>query len=175
MTPAGVKPLRGARGDRAEIVFGAVLAVAGLVIARTAAALPTIPSQAYGSGFFPMWVGIALAVCGVLLVGRILLGRRIPPATTASPAALAEGVGPSPRAVLAVAWLVIGLVLVAWLLETMGFLLCMPVFMLAYLWLVGEPLRRSVLTTAVAMAVVYWGFAKLLKVPLPLGWLQGLL
>jgi putative tricarboxylic transport membrane protein len=174
VTPAGVTPLRGARGDRADIVFGAVLAIAGLVIARSAAALPTIPSQAYGPGFFPMWVGIALAVCGVLMVGRILMGRRIPPAVTELPAAPPEGVGLSPRAVLAVAWLIIGLVLVAWLLETVGFLLCMPVFMLGFLWLVGEPLRRSVSTTAVAMAVVYWGFAKLLKVPLPLGWLQGL-
>jgi hypothetical protein len=43
-------------------------------------------------------------------------------------------------------WLIIGLVLVAWLLETVGFLLCMPVFMLGFLWLVGEPLRRSVLS-----------------------------
>jgi hypothetical protein len=68
---------------------------------------------------------------------------------------------------------VLGLGAVALWLEVVGFLLCMPVFMLGYLWLVGEPARRSVLTTAVAMALVYWSFVRLLKVPLPLGWLEG--
>jgi putative tricarboxylic transport membrane protein len=167
-------PLGRARDDRAELRFGAVLAVSGVVIARASAALPAIPAQAYGPGFFPMWVGIALAVCGVLMASRTLLVNRARSASTAQSAAPARG-GLSPRAVLALAWLVIGLGLVALLLETVGFLLCMPAFMLGYLWLVGEPVLRSVLTTAVAMSLVYGGFAKLLKVPLPLGWLQGTL
>ncbi len=169
MTSAGLTPVR---GDRADLVFGAVLAGAGVAIARAAAALPAIPAQAYGPGFFPMWVGIALAICGLLMAGRVLLGRRVRLAAIAS-SAPPEAVGLSRRAAWAAAWLVIGLALVAQLLETVGFLLCMPIFMLGYLGLVGEPLRRSVLTTAAAMALVYWGFARLLKVPLPLGWLQG--
>ncbi len=169
MTSAGVTTQRSARSD---LVFGAVLAGTGVVIARAASALPAIPAQAYGPGFFPMWVGIALAVCGVLITGRALLGLRGRPGMRVSSASPA-GSGLSVRAVSAVAWLVIGLALMAGYLETVGFLLCMPVFMLGYLRLVGEPLPRSVLTTAVAMALVYWGFAKLLKVPLPLGWLQG--
>jgi hypothetical protein len=117
-------------------------------------------------------VGIALAVCGVLMAGRAWLGAAGPLASP-EPSSPPLGLGPSWRGVLAIAWLVLGLGAVALWLEVVGFLLCMPVFMLGYLWLVGEPVRRSVLTTAVAMALVYWGFARLLKVPLPLGWLEG--
>ena len=160
------------RARRAEQAFGAVLAVAGVVIARASAVLPAIPAQAYGPGFFPMWVGIALAVCGVLMAGRAWLGAAGPLASP-GPSSPPLGLGPSWRGVLAIAWLGLGLGAVALWLEVVGFLLCMPGFMLGYLWLVGEPVRRSVLTTAVAMALVYWGFARLLKVPLPLGWLEG--
>ena len=160
------------RARRAEQAFGAVLAVAGVVIARASAVLPAIPAQAYGPGFFPMWVGIALAVCGVLMAGRAWLGAAGPLASP-EPSSPPLGLGPSWRGVLAIAWLVLGLGAVALWLEVVGFLLCMPVFMLGYLWLVGEPARRSVLTTAVAMALVYWSFVRLLKVPLPLGWLEG--
>lgn len=161
------------RARRAERAFGAVLAVTGVVIARASAALPSIPAQAYGPGFFPMWVGIALAACGVLLAGRTWWAAAGPPVSP-GPAASSPRVIPSWRGVLGIAWLVLGLGAVALWLEVVGFLLCMPVFMLGYLWLAGEPVRRSVLTTAVSMAVVYWGFAKWLKVPLPLGWLEGL-
>jgi putative tricarboxylic transport membrane protein len=167
-----------ARERRVDQAFGAVLAVAGVVIARSAAALPTIPAQAYGPGFFPMWVGIALAVCGVLIAGRTWLGGEwrtaSPVASPVTPASCASSSGGrSWRAWLAMSWMVLGLGAVALFLETVGFLLCMPVFMLGYLWLAGEPLRRSALTTAVAMALVYWGFARLLRVPLPQGWLEG--
>lgn len=161
------------RAQRAERAFGAVLAVAGVVIARASAVLPAIPAQAYGPGFFPMWVGIALAACGVLMAGRTWWGAAGPPAST-GPTASSPGVNPSWRGALGIVWLVLGLGAVALWLEVVGFLLCMPVFMLGYLWLAGEPVRRSLLTTAVSMAVVYWGFAKWLKVPLPLGWLEGL-
>ncbi len=163
----------------ADLWFGLVLAVAGVWIARVAEALPAIPAQAYGPGFFPMWVGVGLAACGGWMALRAVRGRARPAAP--SPQALAGELpaqrGPAlsaTRTALAILWLVLGLAVVAALIERVGFLVCMPVFMLGFLGLVGEPLWRSLLVTLSSTIVVYWGFAKLLKVPVPLGWLQGL-
>jgi putative tricarboxylic transport membrane protein len=177
---------RSPRGPGADLGFGLALSVAGAWIAWVAGGLPAIPAQAYGPGFFPMWVGIGLAACGVGMVWRALAGRV--PAAAASPspqvalpaqdgAAPTLPVAPPPvsalRIRLAIAWMLLGLALVGFLLERVGFLVCMPVFMLGFLGLVGEPWRRSLLTTAASTAIVYFSFAKLLKVPVPAGWLQG--
>lgn len=164
---------------RADLWFGLVLAVAGVWIAWAAAALPSIPAQAYGPGFFPMWVGAGLAACGGWMALRAVRGRARPaaPSPHASAGEPPAQRGPAlsaTRTALAILWLVLGLAVVAALIERVGFLVCMPVFMLGFLGLVGEPLWRSLLVTLSSTTVVYWGFAKLLKVPVPLGWLQGL-
>lgn len=183
----GAEAARSPRSSRADLAFGLALSVAGIWIAWVAGRLPAIPAQAYGPGFFPMWVGIGLAGCGVAMVWRALAGR-MPPAgasvrAQASMPAQDRAAGilpPAPpvsalRIRLAIAWMLLGLTLVGFLLERVGFLVCMPVFMLVFLGLVGEPWRRSLLTTAASTAIVYFGFAKLLKVPVPAGWLQGLI
>ncbi len=170
---------RSVRRAGADLWFGLVLAVAGVWIAWAAQALPAIPAQAYGPGFFPLWVGVGLAACGAWMALRAVAVRAAPadagtPAPAGTPG-LAPEQGLSPlRTRLAMAWVVIGLAIVAALIERVGFLVCVPVFMLGFLGLVGEPLWRSLLVTLSSTTVVYWGFAKLLKVPVPLGWLQGL-
>jgi putative tricarboxylic transport membrane protein len=173
------------RSPGTDLAFGLALSVAGTWIAWVAGGLPAIPAQAYGPGFFPMWVGIGLAGCGVAMVWRALASRT-PPADAGArdqgslpwQDGAASTPPPAPpvsalRTRLAIAWMLVGLTLVGFLLERVGFLVCMPVFMLVFLGLVGEPWRRSLLTTAASTAIVYVGFAKFLKVPVPAGWLQG--
>lgn len=175
------------RSPGTDLAFGLALSVTGAWIAWVAGGLPAIPAQAYGPGFFPMWVGIGLAGCGVTMVWRALASRTLPAdAGARPPGALAghDDAASSPPPVppvsalrirFAIAWMLAGLTLVGFLLERVGFLVCMPVFMLVFLGLVGEPWRRSLLTTAASTAIVFVGFSKFLKVPVPAGWLQGLL
>ena len=174
------------RSPGTDLVFGLVLSIAGALIAWVAGGMPAIPAQAYGPGFFPMWVGIGLAGCGVAMVWRTLAGRASPgdagagvQASIPSQDGTPSITPPTPpvsalRIRLAIGWMLLGLALVGFLLERVGFLVCMPVFMLVFLGLVGEPWRRSLLTAATSTAIVYYGFAKLLKVPVPAGWLQGI-
>lgn len=154
-----------------DLPFGLVLCAVGGVIASVANALPSIAAQAYGPGFFPSLIGVALAACGLIMVVRSLLQMRSGPAA-ASAAPGQAGIGR--RNLAAIAWVVGGLALIAVGMQAIGFLICVPVFMVGYLVIVGERLPWAVVLSLVTTGITYYAFAKLLKVQIPMGVLQGL-
>jgi putative tricarboxylic transport membrane protein len=154
-----------------DLPFGLVLCVVGGVIASVARALPSIAAQAYGPGFFPSLLGVALAACGLIMVLRSLLQMRSRAA--AAPAA-AEPAALSRRNLAAIVWVIGGLAIIAVGLEAIGFLICVPVFMVGYMVIVGERLPWAVVLSLVTAGIAYYAFAKLLKVQIPMGVLQGL-
>jgi putative tricarboxylic transport membrane protein len=162
------RDLRGLR-DLQDLPFGLFLCCAGIVIASVARALPSIAAQAYGPGFFPSLLGVGLAACGLFMVVRSLLRWRRGRAAAAEPKA---PIGWHGRA--AMAWVIGGLALIALGLEAVGFLICVPVFMVGFLLIVGEAPLRSVLVSVCTTGLAYYAFAKLLKVQVPMGLLQGL-
>lgn len=72
----------------------------------------------------------------------------------------------------AVVWVLAGLAGIAWAMNTVGFLIMVPIFLLGYLHLVGEPFLRSLLVVAASTAAAWYGFAVLLKVQIPPGLLE---
>jgi hypothetical protein len=72
----------------------------------------------------------------------------------------------------AIVWVLAGLACIAWAMNTVGFLILVPVFLLGYLYLVGEPSVRSVLVVAASTTAAWYGFAVLLKVQIPPGLLE---
>ena len=154
-----------------DLPFGLVLCAAGGVIASVANALPSIAAQAYGPGFFPSLVGVALAACGLIMVVRSLLEMR--KRTVATPAQ-PDQPPISRRNLAAIAWVVGGLALIAFGMEAIGFLICVPVFMVGYMVIVGERLLWAVVLSLATTGLAYYAFAKLLKVQIPMGVLQGL-
>lgn len=156
-----------------DLAVGLVLCGAGGVIAVVARALPSIAAQAYGPGFFPSLLGVALAACGLFMVARSLLQLRNQ--RVAAPVAVPPAEPPIGRHNLAaILWVVFGLAFIAAGLETVGFLICVPVFMVGFMLIVGERWLWSVVLSLATTGMAYYAFAKLLRVQIPMGVLQGL-
>lgn len=72
----------------------------------------------------------------------------------------------------AIVWVLAGLASIAWAMNTVGFLIMVPIFLLGYLHLVGEPFLRSLLVVAASTTAAWYGFAVLLRVQIPPGLLE---
>ncbi len=182
---------------RVDVLLGVALTAAGLYIAHQSASLPKIPAQAYGPGFFPQLVGYALSASGVLMAARAL-GRSLrsgrgnssaggdrtrigelnagpPSQSDRAPADMLEHAGTLNRDRpnwAAIVWVLAGLAGIAWAMNTVGFLIMVPIFLLGYLHLVGEPFPRSLLVVAASTTAAWYGFAVLLRVQIPPGLLE---
>lgn len=154
-----------------DLPFGLALCFAGVAIAVVARALPSIASQAYGPGFFPSLLAMGLAACGLILVMRSILQMRS--RYDVAPAGLNQpSIGR--RNLAALLWVVGGLAIIGVVMDTVGFLICVPVFMIVFLVILGERLAWSVVLSLVSTSIAYFAFAKLLKVQVPIGLLDGL-
>jgi putative tricarboxylic transport membrane protein len=149
--------------QRTDRWAGIGLALLALAVLWSARAFPDLPGQKLGAGFLPMLVGAGLLLCALALIARSLRARAY--ADEAAPRAPgSEHFGS--------AWVVIGAV-VAYLLlsERVGFLLIAPLCLMA-LCLAFRVAWRHALPWAVGSTLlVHVCFYKLLRVPLPWGWL----
>ncbi len=115
--------------------------------------------------FFPL---IVISLCGIIVLGELLKaflayrkagGTGIDrPATAEAP----ERDQKQQRNIDLLAWIG-GFALLIWLL---GFIIGMPLFMLAYVKLKGEGWRWAIALSATMFVIVYGGFNLLLNIPL---------
>ena len=145
------------RADRIGAVILLALAVA---FAWTAARRYTYwNASGPGSGFFPFWLGVALAVLATLLLVRA--ARQ----TDSGPAWLPRGHGAVRLASVVVATAIF-VALMPWLGMTLGTVLFLAVLLRA---LEGHTWRTT-LGVAVGVAAANWAvFAVWLRVPFPVG------
>jgi putative tricarboxylic transport membrane protein len=152
-----------------DAVWGVLFAVLGVAIVVHVQGFPRIPGQNIGPGIFPGLVGAGLAVCGLLLVVRGVLGRRgaQPSPWVQAPEWLRSG-----RHVLAFAVLVGVNLFYILAVQRLGFVLTAFVYLAALMRVLR--MRWAVLlpVAAVATLVIHLAFYRLLKVPLPWGILQ---
>ncbi len=149
-------PPSGLGGLRDDQVSGAALAIAGALIALQSWQYPIGSLAEPGPGYLPFALGIALAGFGALVA---IAGGRSPAFGWARFDDALKGL-----AILA------GLAFAAMALEQLGYRITMAILLLYYL---GVLERRPWLTTLVLTAIVALGshyvFARLLRVPLPIG------
>ena len=164
-----------------DAISGAVLvifAAAEIAYTRT---FPSLHGQSYGPDLFPALIGVALALCGMLLIFRGLLARRNP----ADPNGLTNGNGSkwvdvsniadSRHARINALLIIVFLFLYITLSDLIGFIpisLCTIGFLLYRL---GSSIIVACTIAIVATAVIQLLFAKILLVPLPAGLLKGFL
>ena len=164
-----------------DAISGAVLvifAAAEIAYTRT---FPSLHGQSYGPDLFPALIGVALALCGMLLIFRGLLARRNP----ADPNGLTNGNGSkwvdvsniadSRHARINALLIIVFLFLYITLSDLIGFIpisLCTIGFLLYRL---GSSIIVACTVAIVATAVIQLLFAKILLVPLPAGLLKGFL
>jgi putative tricarboxylic transport membrane protein len=146
------------------VAGGVIIALAMLIMALTVN-FPPFPGQKYGPSLFPRLLGAGLVLCGALLIWR---DRR----SVARPAALALApwTGDRWRIVSFALVLAVPLVsLLAW--DRIGFVPVAFVSLLVmFLWFRTRP-ATALAAAVIATALLQLFFGKLMRVPLPPGWL----
>lgn len=151
---------------------GAGIALLGAIVFAAARQLPPMPGQQIGPSVFPSVIGLALALCGVLIAFGI--GKSFEALDADEPMG-AVGESPVEAGKPAPGWTV--LVPVALLLfyvaavGTVGFVLVASVMVLVMALTLGARLKVALLLALLAPPFVHLIFAKLLRVPLAAGWL----
>ncbi|MGH8682067.1 MAG: tripartite tricarboxylate transporter TctB family protein [Burkholderiales bacterium] len=156
--PSGASgPPQSARGGvHDDQITGAALAVIGVLVAWQSWQYPVGSLAEPGPGYLPFALGVALAGCGALVAA----------AGGGSPAfrwrRFSDGL--KGLAILA------GLGFAALALERLGYRITIAVLLLYYLGAVERrPWIVTLVLTLVASAGTYYVFARLLRVPLPIG------
>jgi hypothetical protein len=144
-----------------ELHLGVLTAIGGIILHFASAHFLPRPGQAYGAGTMPRLIGWCAIVLGAFMVVTSL--KHLPEMLKPH---LADWVR-TPR--LALAALACLGVIVFYILfsETFGFIPTSFVSLLALMLLLRTRPVTAVLASAATTLVVYYGFSKLLLVPLP--------
>ena len=146
----------------ASMIASAVWVVLGLGVCLWALRLRLWDAAGPASGFLPFLAGTVFLGAGLALLGREWAAR---PRPGGLPAFWEDAAGRT-----RVALVVAGLVALALLMPTLGFLLAAVVVMTFLLGLTERRrLGSSVLLALVSSLLIYWLFASLLQVRLPRG------
>jgi putative tricarboxylic transport membrane protein len=147
--------------QRSDRWVGIGLAVLALAVLWTAREFPQVPGQKLGAAFLPMIIGVGLLLCAIALIVRSLRGRAYAAPTTHAP-----------REHFGSALVIVGAVLFYILLsERIGFLLIAPLCLMAVFLALRVGFKRALPWAIGGTVVVHLAFYKLLRVPLPWGWL----
>jgi putative tricarboxylic transport membrane protein len=159
-----------------DTIWGAALVALGGTVFVHVQRFPSIPGQSVGPGAFPGVLGVALALCGVLLLVRGLRARW----------AAGAGGGARPPWVEWPDWfgaprqrlgfVVLVAVCLFYLLAAgrLGFIPCGTVFLTALMVVLQVRPGRALLLGVVMTLLIHHVFYKLLKVPLPWGLLESI-
>jgi putative tricarboxylic transport membrane protein len=149
-----------------DLRVGIALALLAAAVLWSAQAFPVVPGQQLGSGFLPKLVGTGLLLCGLGLVARSVRGTAYGDLVTA-PSSSWRDIG---SALLILATIVTYSVLA----DTLGFLLVAPLCLLAVFRVLRVGWGPALGWALGGTLLVHLVFYKLLRVPLPWGWLRPL-
>ena len=176
-----------------DAITGAVLVVFAMAEIAYTRTFPSLHGQSYGPDLFPALIGVALTVCGLVLIVRGLLARReatIPetniPETTGQATAsnamnnstlrwidsgnVTASKHARTNALLVIFFLLVYIFLSDWL----GFIPLSLITVAVLLFRLGSSILIACSVAIITTAVIQILFAKVLLVPLPAGLLQGL-
>lgn len=146
-----------------DAVFGLLLLVLGAVVLAVVQGYPKIPGQQVGPALFPGLIAVGLCICGALLA---LKGWR---ERSETPWLRVGAWVRSPRHVLAVAVVVLGVVFYIATVDKLGFLIVSVSVLTALMWSLKVRPALALLVAVIATLVIHTLFYKLLRVPLPWG------
>ena len=163
-------------------VTGAMLAGLGAAAYWGGSLLPPVPGQQVGPNVFPMVIGAALVVCGVLImlgIGRTFEEEEQIVTSATGDVAQARALEPERGFVsgfLHDGWKVLvppaALFFYYFASERLGFWITASLMILTLACSQGAKLKWAVALAVVAPALVHVVFYKLLRVPLPMGLLK---
>ena len=153
-----------------DILSGGLLSCSGVWIAWQAQSFPTLGGMDFGPGLFPTIAGTGLAICGliILLTGIMSMIR----ADESERASMSLAPHLSRKAWINSIVLVIGVLLFAEFLDTVGFHLLAFPLTLCLLVLFGIKWWKAIVLALFVTMLVHFLFYSFLHVPLPWGWLE---
>lgn len=147
-----------------DSLMGAVLLLLSLAVLWHIQGFPPAAGQQYGPALFPGLIAGGLAVASLLLAWQGLgSGRPL--------VALNAGLR-SPRHLAAFAVALGGAVFYVLCVDTLGFIACSVLVLLALQWALGVRPLTALGVAVLATLVIHTCFYKMLRVPLPWGLLQ---
>lgn len=147
-----------------DSLTGALLLLLSLAVLWHVQSFPPAAGQPYGPALFPGLIAGGLALASAALVWQ---GWR------AGGPLLAAGDGlRSPRHLAALATALGGMVFYILAVDTLGFIVCSLVVLIALQVALGVRVPVALGAALLATLVIHSCFYKLLRVPLPWGWLQ---
>ena len=159
-----------------------MLVVLGVAAYRGGSLLPPVPGQQVGPNVFPMVIGAALVVCGVLIilgVGRTFEEEEQIVTSASGEVAQADALERQQGFVagfLGGGWKVLvppaALFFYYFASERLGFWITASLMVFTLAWSQGARLKWALGLAVVAPALVHLVFYKLLRVPLPFGLLK---
>ncbi len=148
-----------------DAVFGLVLTTLGVTVLTVVQSYPKIPGQQVGPALFPGLIALGLSICGVILMIRGWLNR----------SKIAWFEAPkwfhSPRHRSGFGILMGGIIFYIAASNTIGFLPTAWLLLVALMLNLKVNLVRSTVLALLIALAVHFAFYKLLRVPLPWGWL----
>ena len=153
-----------------DAVWGAALLVFAAALLWHVQGFPSIPGQKVGPSAMPSALAVGLGLCGAILLVR---GLRERAATRGNEpwAALPAWFASRPQ-VIAFAVLVAVNLLYLLAVQRVGFVIVGTVYLTALMAVLRVRLGRALFVGVVMTLLIHYAFYKLLKVPLPWGWLQ---
>lgn len=147
-----------------DSLTGAALLLLSLAVLWHVQGFPPAAGQPYGPALFPGLIAGGLAIASAVLAWQ---GFR-----AGGPLlALGEGLR-SPRHLAAFAAALAGMVFYILAVDALGFIVCSVLILLATQLALGVRLPVALGVAVLATLVIHLCFYKLLRVPLPWGWLQ---
>ncbi|WP_336057635.1 tripartite tricarboxylate transporter TctB family protein [Nitratireductor sp. CH_MIT9313-5] len=155
-----------------DTVLGGLVLMAALFLLVTSFDYAPLPGQAYGAGTMPRLIGGGGLLLGLFLLIGGLRRRTGPASVEASPEDNAWMRDRRMIAVLAVLASVIFFMLAS---PLIGFIPTVLIIMIALMLLGGAHPINALGVSLITALVVYYGFSRLLLVPLPRGPIESLL
>ncbi|WP_068311190.1 tripartite tricarboxylate transporter TctB family protein [Polycladidibacter hongkongensis] len=157
-----------------DIITGGLFAILGLVIVIYSQSFPTMRHIAYGPGFFPSIVGVAMIGYSGVLILRSMVLRWLSwrKGLENSPLVVAGDWVRSGSGILDMAAIPASVIFYILLSDSLGFYLTCFLLVSFLNYLFSKQFGRSLFTALVVTTFLQLFFGKLMMVPLPWGFLE---
>ena len=148
-----------------DTLSGIIIGVLAIIVFAMALSFPPTPGQDYGSGLFPRLIAIGMLICAACLI--VQARKRGDKQQWLA--------WPGLNLITFLRFCMIPAALIFYFLtaEWLGFFISSSIILLASFLVFGVKPLRTVVLTAISVAIIHFAFYNILQVPLPWGLLES--
>lgn len=143
-----------------DSLIGLIIFIGGICICYTASSFPSQMDGSPGPALFPMVLSSLFSLCGAILFLKKFK-------TMSSSNLFVRNL--TMAGLVNILFVIVLIIFYGLAVETLGFLLCMVIILLALMLMLKTSLVKALIVSVCATIVIYLIFAKGLLVPLPVG------